>query len=114
MYRVCRSETKSSTSFSTDPRKFIPPSINEKVDAYHKLVILHNCNQPLAICSDSDDYTSRILHPCHNPAVERHIKMVTEPSELISGYEIRIETICHKIRSTELVKKCNTESHFES
>ena len=51
-------------------------------------------------------------HPCHNQAVERHIKLVTEASAAVTGFEKRDGLIRQKIRSRRLMKAFNTKKQF--
>ena len=71
--------------------------------------------QPPAIrhLSDSEIEDCRMKplilhHPCHNQTVERHVKLVTEASVQVTGFERRDE----KIRSRKLLKKFDTKMQF--
>ena len=50
-------------------------------------------------------------HPCHNQAVERNIKLVTEASAAVTGFEKR-DGLIQKIRSRRLMKAFNTKKQF--
>ena len=52
--------------------------------------------------------------PCHNQAVERHIKVVTEVSMLVSVFERRDGFIRQKLKSRKLMKRYNTKKQFNS
>ena len=52
--------------------------------------------------------------PCHNQAVERHIKVVTEASMLVYGFERRDGLIRQKLKSRKLMKCFNTKKQFQS
>jgi len=117
--------TSSSTKVQQKPtsvRKFRVPSINEKAKSYQNLVSIDKTKyQPPAIRNMTTDELEeirssklQILHPCHNQAVERHIKLVTEASAMVSGYERRDGMIRQKIRSRKLMKSFNTKSQFKS
>ena len=48
--------------------------------------IKHNCDENLAKIRQSP---LKLQHPCHNQAVERHVKVVTEASAAVSTFERR-------------------------
>ena len=50
-----------------------------------------------------------LSHPCHNQAVERHIKIVAEVSAPVSGFERRDESIRQKLKSRNIMKQFNTK-----
>ena len=75
--------------------------------------------QPPAIrhLSDSEIEDCRMKplilhHPCHNQTVERHVKLVTEASAQVTGFERRDGLIRQKIRSRKLLKKFDTKMQF--
>ena len=51
-------------------------------------------------------------HPCHNQAVERHIKLVSEASAAVVGFKNRDGLIREKIRSRKLMKTFSTKKQF--
>ena len=53
-------------------------------------------------------------HPCHNQAVERHIKLVSEASTAVAGFKNRDGLIRQKIRSRKLIKTFNTKKQFNA
>ena len=53
-------------------------------------------------------------HPCHNQAVERHVKLVSEASAAVAGFKNRDELIRQKIRSRKLMKTFNTKRQFNT
>jgi len=52
-----------------------------------------------------------LQHPCHNQAVERHVKLVTEAS-VVTGYEKRDGMIRQKIQSRLLMRKFDSKQQF--
>lgn len=102
-------------------RRFLVPKLNIKAKSYHKLVNLNSpdIQQPPAIRNLGDTEIENIRevplnlnHPCHNQAVERHVKLVTEASSSVSGFERRDGMIRQKIRSRKLMKCFDTKKQF--
>ena len=50
--------------------------------------------------------------PCHNYAVERHIKLVFEASAAVTGFKNRDGLIRQKIGSRKLIKTFITKKQF--
>ena len=102
-------------------RRYNLPIINIEARSYHKIVDLNSkeIKQPPAIKSFSDLDIDDILntplkldYPCHNQSVERHVKLVTEASSQVAGFERRDDLIRQKIRSRKLMKVLNTKKEF--
>ena len=102
-------------------RKFKMPIINENAKVYYKLVNLNleESYEPPAIRNLSNMEIERIAmqklvlsHPCHNQALERHIKIVTEVSASVSGFERRVGSIKQKIKSRNIMKLFNAKRQF--
>ena len=53
-----------------------------------------------------------LKHHCHNQAVERHTKLVTEASADVTGFEKRDGLIRQKIQSRRLMKAFNTKKQL--
>ena len=53
-------------------------------------------------------------HPCHNQAVKRHTKLVSEASAAVAGLKNRDGLIRQKIRSRKLMKTFNTKKQFNA
>ena len=51
-------------------------------------------------------------HPCHNQAVERHIKLVSEVSAAIAAFKNGDGLIRQKIRSRKLMKTLTPKSNL--
>ena len=51
-------------------------------------------------------------HPCHNQAVERHVKVVAEASGQVVGYDKRDGPIRQKLKSRMTMKKFDTKQQF--
>ena len=58
------------------------------------------------------DNLLKLDHPCHNQAVERHVKVVTEASGQVVGYEKRDGLIRQKLKSRMIMKKFDTKQQF--
>ena len=52
------------------------------------------------------------LHPCHNQAVERHVKIVSEAASQITSLKKKDGIIRQKIRLRKLLKNFDTKSQF--
>ena len=76
--------------------RFRRPKINNKAEVYYKMLNMnwaeikelyatkHICHKNLAKIWQTP---LKLQHPCHNQAIERHIKVVTEPSAAVSTIE---------------------------
>jgi len=53
-----------------------------------------------------------LQHPCHNQAVERHVKLVTEAASVVTGYEKRDGMIGQRIQSRLLMTKFDSKQQF--
>ena len=102
-------------------RKFNIPEINIKADFYHKMINFEEImtTEPSAIKSINDAAIQKFKldklehdHPCHNQAVERHVKLVTETSIRVAGFERRDGMIRQKIKSRKLMPSFNTKKQF--
>ena len=58
------------------------------------------------------DNPLKLDHPCHNQAVERHVKVVTKASGQVIGYERRDGLIRQKLESRMIMKKFDTKQQF--
>ena len=56
----------------------------------------------------------KLMHPCHNQAVERHVKLVSEAALQVTWFERCDGYIRQKICSRKLLKQLNTKSQFLS
>ena len=76
-----------------------------EADTYYELADLEICQQqPPAIrhLSDSEIEDCRMKplilhHPCHNQTVERHVKLVTEASAQVTGFEKETDLFAKKL-----------------
>ena len=99
---------------------FEPPTLDLTVNSYYKMVNLTSCHQQPPVIehlTDLDIEQCRIRplqldHPCHNQCVEHHVKMVTEATAQVEGFEQRNELIRQKIKSRKLLKKFDTNVQF--
>ena len=55
---------------------------------------------------------SKLNHPCHNQAVERPVKLVTEASASTAGHERCDGMIRQRIQSRKLMKSFETKKQF--
>ena len=79
-------------------QKFLIPKINFKANSFHKMVNLNvpDIHEPQATTQFSYEEinelrlrTLKLDHPCHDRAVERHVKLVIEASASTTGHERR-------------------------
>ena len=101
-------------------RRFIMPKISIRAKTYYQLCSfnLEDRHEPTALQGltnmEIEAFRENQLileHPCHNQAVERLIKLVTETSAAIIGFEKR-DGLIQKIRSRRLMKAFNTKKQF--
>jgi len=77
---------------------------------------IKDVSQPPAVMDLDDTSIAQMLtkplvlqHPCHNRAVERHVKLVTEAASVVTGYEKRDGMIRQKIQSRLLMSKFDSK-----
>ena len=104
-----------------DVRKFIIPKINTNAKTYFSLsrLSLKNMHELPALKHSLNKETEAFQqhklnreHPCHNQAVERHIKLVSEASAAVARFKTIDELIRQKIRSRKLTKTFNTKKQL--
>ena len=101
-------------------RRFTIPEINMKAKAYHKLVDMNLAfteppairHKSLAEIQDILNNPMKIFHPCHNQAVERHVKIVSEAAAAVATFARRDGHIGQKIKSRKLMSRLSTKSDF--
>ena len=101
--------------------KFLLPFLSNKAKSFHKIVNRNEQRlQELPVLRDLTDIqvealrTSplKIYNPCHDQAVERHIKAVTEASMQATNFQTRDGIITQKLKSRTLMKVYDTERQF--
>ena len=106
-----------------DVRKFIIPKINTKAKTYYFLssFSLKDMHEPPALkhllnkeIEAFQQHKLNVEHPCHNQAVERHIKLVSKASTAVVGFKNRDRLTRQKIRSRKLMKTFNTKKQFNA
>ena len=98
----------------------VPKATNTNAKSFFEMVNLDDSDfwQPPAINDLSSEIESiadnplKLDHPCHNQAIERHVKVVTEASGQVVGYEKRDGLICQKLKSHKIMKKFDTKQQF--
>jgi len=103
-------------------RQFKVPNINVEATHFYELTnfdSIKDISQPPALMDLDDTSIAQMLtkplvlqHPCHNQAVERHVKLVTEVASVVTGYEKRDGMIGQKIQSSLLMSKFDTKQQF--
>ena len=101
----------------------MPSLLNTKAKVYYKLIDLDgdDVSEPPATIHLSIEQLQNMYKtkyklelPCHNQAVKRRIKVVTEASMLVCGFERRDGLIRQKLKSRKLMKCFNTKKQFQS
>ena len=104
-----------------DVRKLIIPKINTNAKTYYSLssLSLKDMHEPTALkhllnkeIKAFQQHELNLEPSCHNQAVERHIKLVSETLAAISGFKNRDELVKQKIRSRKLMKTFSTKKQF--
>ena len=95
-----------------DVRKFVIPKINTNAKVYYFLsnLSLKGMNKPPALkhllnkeIEAFQQHKLNLQHPCHNQAVEKHVKLVSEASAAVVGFKNRDGLIRQKIQSRKLI-----------
>ena len=106
-----------------DERKFIISKINTNAKAYYSSSSLslkdmhgpstlkHLLNQEIEAFQQ---HKLNLEHPCHNQAVERHIKLISEALAAVAGFKNRNGLIRQKIHSRKLMKTFNTKKQLNA
>lgn len=104
-------------------RKFVIPKINRKSRSLKTFVDLEDntIEEPPLTRDLSTDELEDVIenplifgHPCHNQAVERHVKLVTEASATVTTFERRDGLIRQRIRSRKIMKDFETKKQFSA
>ena len=96
------------------------PKINTNAKTYNSLSSLNlkGMHEPPALKhllnKEIEALRLNLEHPCHNQAVERHIKLVSEASAAVAGFKNRDGLIRQKIRSRKLMKTFYTKKQFNA
>lgn len=118
----------------TDPsqlklRNFVVPIFNFEAKEYYELVDCQDVNwteppitvpltevQLQEIVDDPEHSAISYVkdYPCHTQAVERAVKMVTEASTTVCGYERRDGAIKSRLESRSIMPKFETKKDFPS
>ena len=102
-------------------RKFQVPKININADVFYRMVDVDDISvqePPLLKHLSTHDIENirsvplKLGHPCHNQKVERHIKLVSEASGVVTTFERRDGLIRQKIKSRKLMKSFDSKSSF--
>jgi len=103
-------------------RQLKVPKINVEATHFYELTNLDsikNISQPPTMTDLDDTLISQMLtkplvlqHPCHNQAVERHVKLITEAALVVTGYEKRDGMIRKKIQSRLLISKFDSKQQI--
>ena len=99
----------------------VPKAVNTNAKSFFEIVKLDDSDfRKLPAINDlssseiasTGDNPLKLDHPCHNQAVERHVKVVTEASGQVVGYERRDGLIRQKLKSRMIIKKSDTKQQF--
>ena len=110
---------KSQSNCFNIPKSSLVPMFHLPSKYYESVDIESYQQQPPAIEKSIDtEIGERLMKPlslyqsCHNQTVERHVKSVTEACAQVTGYKRRDELIRQKIKSCNLMRKFDTNEHF--
>ena len=111
----------SNPSTENKVRKFVVKELNLQARHFYEMTDIM-CDEveepPLTRSYTEDEILSfktsplQLHHPCHNQAVERHIKLVSKASSTVATFERRDGLIRQQIRSRKLMKKFDSEKDF--
>ena len=113
---------KGETSRANCLRKFQIPKIYPTAKAINKFIELNvdTLLEPPLTMGIADEELQEFITtplltrlPCHNQAVERHVKLVTEASASVSSFERRDGLIRQKIKSRKLQKVFEAKQDFK-
>ena len=102
-------------------RRFEVTQINCKAQSYHNKANIdaQKIREPPLLQSltliEIQNLTSalqKVSHPCHNQAVECHIKLVTEIFSVTAGFASRDGLIRQRIKSSHLMKRFDIKKQF--
>ena len=106
-----------------DARKSIIPKIHTNAKTYYFLssLTLKDIHEPPALkhllnkeIEAFQQHKLNLEHPCHNQAVERHIKLVSEASAAVAGSKNKNGLTRQKIISRKLIKTFDTKTQFDA
>ena len=101
-----------------DVRKFCVPKINVEAKVYGNLNDPGVTEPPVTkrmSIEQIEQFRSkplRLCHPCHSQSVERHVKLVSEASQTVAGFEKRDGHVHMKIKSRKLMPIFDTKKDF--
>jgi len=103
-------------------RQFEVPKSNVEATHFYELTNLDSIkdiSQTLDVMDSDDTSIAQMLttplvlqHPCHNQAVERHVKLVSEAASVVTGYEKRNGMIRQNMQSRLLMSKFDSKQQF--
>ena len=102
-------------------QKCFIPKINFKTKSFHKMVNLNlpDIHKPPATNQFSYEEINgfrlqplKLDHPCHNQAVERHVKLVTEASASTAGHKRHDGMIRQRIQIRNVMTSFETKKQF--
>ena len=101
-------------------RKFQKPEVNFEATIYHEMIKFEDCStEPPVLKRFTNEEISgfktsplMLKYPCHNQAVERHVKLVTQASNAVSTFARRDGMIRQQIKSRKIMKKFETKQDF--
>lgn len=102
-------------------RRFQIPKLNFNSSHYTEMIqitesptTLHLQEEELKriVIEDHVNFKNQLRYPCHTQAVERHVKIVTEPSQSVCGYEARQSKIMSLLSSRKSMPRFETKSDY--
>lgn len=126
MNKIMKIRQKKTKEKTNDPkiRVFAIPTINFEAKEYTDLIQWDSVTEPPLLKSFEEDELKDLMmtnsvklkqildFPCHSQAVERHVKLVTEASKTVCGYESRQVRILGGIKSRSIIPSFHTKKDF--
>ena len=110
---ILSARKESHSHSSTKVRQFVVPEINIEANNFYDMIDFSDevYEPPLLTrfknneIEELDSRPLKLLHPCHNQAVERHVKLVTEAARKVATFSRRDGLIRQRIRSQKIMKR---------
>ena len=117
---ILSARKESHSHSSTKVRQFVVPEINIEANNFYDMIDFSDevYEPPLLTrfknneIEELDSRPLKLLHPCHNQAVERHVKLVTEAARKVATFSRRDGLIRQRIRSRKIMKRFDCKNQF--
>ena len=117
---ILSARKESHSHSSTKVRQFVVPEINIEANNFYDMIDFSDevYEPPLLTrfknneIGELDSRPLKLLHPCHNQAVERHVKLVTEVARKVATFSRRDGLIRQRNRSRKIMKRFDCKNQF--